>query len=64
MITSWLVLVLNLFRPSGDDSRRLSLKAQAYKSFGQIVVYFLKTCIKNYFKKLGFLPQGIEKEDS
>ena len=38
--------------------------AQAYKSFDQIVVYFLKNCIKNYFQKLGFLHQGIEKEHS
>ena len=38
--------------------------AQGYKSFGQIVVYFLRNCIKNYFQKLGFLHQGIEKEHS
>ena len=38
--------------------------AQAYKSFGQIVVYFLKNCIKNHFQNHGFLHQGIEKEDS
>ena len=38
--------------------------AQAYKSFGQIVMYFLRNCIKNYFQKLGFLNQGIEKEHS